>query len=106
MSLKIGDKVRMTRKGFKFHSNLNISFEMHSVCLSMEHKHFTSAVCELFAIHGVGTIKGFNDYGDPYIRWDFRMDGIKYHYEHYFDSSDIKKLTLLDEIIFKLKGAI
>jgi hypothetical protein len=93
MSLKIGDKVRMTRKGFKFHSNLNISFEMHSVCLSMEHKHFTSAVCELFAINGVGTVKKFNDEGEPYVRWDFKLGGIKYHYSHYYELASVRKLS-------------
>ena len=52
--LKIGDKVKMTPRGFKFYSNVDIAFQMYSVGGLMESKHFTSAICEQFAIHGVG----------------------------------------------------
>lgn len=106
MSLKIGDKVRMTKKGFKFYSNIDIQFEMNSVGLLMERKHFTTAACELFAIHGIGTVKRFNDEGLPYIRWEYRLDGIKYHYQHYFQLNDVNKLNLLDKLIFKIQGRV
>jgi hypothetical protein len=106
MKLKIGDKVKITKYGFKFHSNLDISFEMNSVCLSMKREHFTSAVCELFAINGVGTVKKFNDEGEPYVRWDFKLGGIKYHYSHYYELASVKKLSFLDRIIFKIKGLV
>lgn len=104
--LKIGDKVKMTKRGFKFYANVDISFETNSVGGSMDEQRFTSAVCEQFAIHGVGTIKQFTDEGTPYIRWDFSINGMKYHYHHYFDKRDIKKLSFLDKIIFKLKGLL
>lgn len=104
--LKISDKVRMTPRGFRFYSNVDIAFETHSVGGLMESKHFTSAVCEQFAIHGVGTVKEFSDDGTPYIRWDFSINGMKYHYHHYFDVRDVKKLSFLDKIIFKLKGLL
>lgn len=104
--LKIGDKVRMTPKGFKFYSDIDIQFDMGSVGSLMERRHFTMAACELFAIHGVGTIKKFNDEGLPYIKWEYRLDGIKYHFEHYFQLDDVKKLSLLDKLIFKIQGRI
>lgn len=106
MNLKIGDKVRMTKKGFKFYSNIDIQFDMGSVGSLMERRHFTMAACELFAIHGVGTIKKFNDEGLPYIKWEYRLDGIKYRYQHYFDLRDVKKLSILDKLIFKIQGRI
>lgn len=106
MSLKIGDKVRMTKKGFRFYSDIDIQFDMGSVALLMERKHFTMAVCEQFAIHGVGTVKRFNDEGCPYIKWEYRLDGIKYRYQHYFQLDDVKKLSLLDKLIFKIQGRI
>lgn len=96
--LKIGDKVKMTPRGFKFYSNVDIAFQMHSVGGLMESKHFTSAICDQFAIHGVGTIKRFNSDGDPFIRWDFSINGTKYHYSHYFDKKDIRKLTFLEKL--------
>ena len=106
MSLKIGDKVKMTEHGFKFYSNVDIAFDSHSVARIMAAKHFTSATCELFAIHGVGIIQKFNDEGTPYICWEYRLDGIKYHYIHYYEPNHIKKLSFLDKVIFKLQGRI
>jgi hypothetical protein len=106
MQLKIGDKVKMTKKGFKFYSNIDITFDTSSLAGIMEYKHFTQAVCELFAIHGVGTVVRFNDEGVPYIRWKYRLDGIKYHYQHYFQPEDVKKLSLLDKFIFKIQGRV
>ena len=106
MNLKIGDKVRMTKKGFKFYSDIDIQFDMGSVGRKMNAEHFTMAVCEQFAIHGVGTVKRFNDEGCPYIKWEYRLDGIKYRYQHYFQLDDVKKLSLLDKLIFKIQGRI
>lgn len=104
MSLKTGDKVKMTARGFKFYSDLEISHRMSSKGSKMDYESFENAVCELFAIHGIGVVKKFNSYGDPYIRWDFSIGGKYFHYAHYFEPKDIKKLSLLDKIIFKLKG--
>jgi hypothetical protein len=104
MSLKIGDKVKMTQRGFRYYSNIDNAFDSHCVGRSMDSKHFTSAVCELFAIHGVGTVESFGIFKQPYIRWDYSLDGIKYHYTHYFDLKDIRKLTSLERVAEKLKG--
>lgn len=104
MSLKIGDKVKMTPRGFKFYSNLDIQFVMVSVGSKVDEKHFTEAICEQFAIHGIGVIKKFNTEGEPYIRWDFSIDGLEYHYSAYFGSKDVRKLNLLERLIEKLKG--
>lgn len=106
MSLKIGDKVKMTKKGFKFYSNIDVAFDSHSVARIMAARHFTSAACELFAIHGVGTVQRFSTEGCAYIRWEYRLDGIKYHYTHYFALENVKKLSFLDKLIFKLQGRI
>jgi hypothetical protein len=102
--LKIGDKVKMTPRGFKYHSNLDKAFDVHSVGKTMEQKHFTRCVCELFAIHGVGTIRKFNFLGEPEIRWEYSLDGVKYHYIHYYELKDVKKLNILDKIKLFLKG--
>jgi len=106
MKLKIGDKVRMTKRGFKFYSNIDIAFDMSSFNGVMDEKEFTSTVCGLFAIHGVGTIKKFNSFGDPLIKFEYSLDGIRYKYSHYFDIKDIKKLNILEKIILKLKGSL
>jgi hypothetical protein len=98
MNLKIGDKVKMTPRGFKFYANLDTSFDMGSVAGSMNSQQFTQAICEQFAIHGVGVVKKFNTEGEPYIRWEFSIDGMNYHYSHYFDKKDIRKLTLLEKL--------
>jgi hypothetical protein len=103
--LKIGDKVKMTPQGFKFYANLDIQFDMCSVGEKMDERHFTQAVCEQFAIHGVGVVKKFNKEQNPYIRWDFAIDGMKYHYTHYFQNKDVRKLTLLEKIMIFLKGS-
>ena len=106
MSLKIGDKVKMTKRGFRFYSNVNIQFDMSNVGGKMNAEQFTMAVCELFAIHGVGTVKRFNDFDDPYIVFKHSLDGVKYKYTHYFDKKDIKKLSFIDKIIFAFKGLL
>lgn len=106
MNLKIGDKVKMTPRGFKFYSNVDIQFDMSNVGGKMDYNHFTRAVCEQFAIHGVGTVKKFNESGEPYIRWEYHLDGIRYHYEHYIETSDVKKLSFIDKFIFKIQGRI
>jgi hypothetical protein len=106
MSLKIGDKVKMTNRGFKFYGNVNIQFDMFNVGGKMEYKHFESALCKSKAIHGIGTIKRFNTEGDPYVRWENSLDGINYFYTHYFDKRDVAKLTLLDKIKLKLRSLL
>jgi hypothetical protein len=97
MSLKVGDKVKMTPRGFKYYSNLFRAFDMFSVARVMKQEHFTSCICELFAIHGVGTVKRFNSYGDPFIRWEYSINGMHFHYSHYYDLKDVKKLNLLEK---------
>lgn len=104
--LKIGDKVKMTPRGFKFYANLDIQFHMSSVSGKVDEKHFTQAVCEQFAIHGIGIVQKLNASGEPYIRWEFSIDGINYHYSHYFGNKDIKKINLLDKIKFFLRDLL
>jgi hypothetical protein len=67
--LKVGDKVKMTKEGFQFYANIEQSFRSHSVGMSMDLSHFTQSTCELFAIHGVGTIRKLRESGILYIRW-------------------------------------
>jgi hypothetical protein len=106
MNLKIGDKVKMTKSGFKFYSNIDIAFDMGSLQGVMKKEQFTSVVCELFAIHGVGVVKKFNHCGEAFIKWEFSLDGIKYYYSHYFEANNIRKLSVLENLIFKLKGSL
>jgi hypothetical protein len=106
MNLKIGDKVKMTKRGFKFYGNVNIQFTMNSIGGKMEYKHFESALCEAKAIHGVGTIKRFNDGGDPYVRFENSLDGIVYFYTHYFEIKDVRKLNFFDRLKAKLKSLL
>jgi hypothetical protein len=103
MKLKIGDKVKMTKRGFKFYGNTLILFELNLVGGKMEYKHFESALCESKAIHGVGTIKRFNEEGEPYVLWENNLDGINYFYTHYFEIKDIRKLNFIDRLKAKLK---
>ena len=104
MNLKIGDKVKMTKRGFKFYADVEKSFECHSVSGSMEEDNFTQSVCELFAIHGVGTIINYiPECGTLKIRWNYRIDGLNIFFTHYYDSEDIKKLSLFDKIKFKIQ---
>jgi hypothetical protein len=104
--LKIGDKVKMTPRGFKFYSNIDIAFDMNSINGAMKEDHFTSSVCELFSIHGVGTVKSFNSLGEPFVKFKYSLDGIKYHYSSYFELKDVRKLNILERIILKLKGSL
>jgi hypothetical protein len=106
MKLKIGDKVRMTPRGFKFYSNIDIAFDMGSFAGVMNEEQFNSAVCELFSIHGIGTVKGFNSCGEPFVKFKYSLDGIKYHYSSYFELKDVRKLNILEKIILKLKGSL
>lgn len=103
MKFKIGDTVKMTNHGFKFYSNINTKFEMNCVNGVINRKHFERAICGLFAIHGIGVIKGFNDEGAPLIRWQHSLDGIKYHYSHYFDNKDIRKISFVDRLKLIIK---
>lgn len=103
MSLRVGDKVKMTKRGFQFYANVDIQFAMSSVGRKMDYKHFTQAICEQFAIHGVGVVKKFNSQGEPYIRWEFSLNGMRYYYSHYFEEKNVQKLTLLDKLRLKLR---
>lgn len=96
--MKIGDKVKMTRRGFRFYSDLDNAFELSSVSSKMNSEDFNRCVCELFAVNGVGTIKRFNEQGDPYIRWEFSLNGMYYFHEHYYEEKDIRKLTWIERI--------
>jgi hypothetical protein len=104
--LKIGDKVRMTNRGFKFYSNIDIAFDMGSFNGAMKKEQFASVVCELFSIHGIGTVKNFNSEGEPFVMFRHSLDGVNYHYSHYFQLKDVKKLNILERIILKLKGSL
>jgi hypothetical protein len=107
MNLKIGDKVKMTKRGFKFYSDVEKSFQCHSVGRLMNSEHFTRSVCELFAIHGVGTVTNYiPESGIFEVRWNYKIDGIKIFYTHYYESKDIKKLNLFDKLKFKIQGRI
>jgi hypothetical protein len=106
MNFELGDRVKMTKKGFKFYSNVDKQFNSHSVSNKMDSEHFTMCVCELFSVHGIGTVKHFNDEGDPYISWKYKLDGVYYYYEHFYDKKDVTKLSILDRIIFKIQGRI
>ena len=106
MSLKVGDKVKMTKRGFKYYANLDNAFDSHNVGGLLNHKHFTSAVCQQFAIRGIGTVLLFSDNGYPEVRWENSDGIIKFHYTHYFDLRDVRKMTLLEKIIAKLRGAL
>lgn len=101
--LKIGDKVRMTPRGFRFHSNLDISFECGSCDSKMNHLQFIKTTCELFSIHGVGEVKKFSSEGDPFIKFEYTLDGIKYYHSAYYVRGVIKKLSLIDRIKFFMK---
>jgi hypothetical protein len=107
MSFKVGDKVIMSKKGFKYYSDITKQFEASTVCgVINELSHFEQAVCCLFSIHGIGTIKKINEYGVLYIKWEYKLDGIKYHYTHYFENGDIKKISFLDRLKFKIRGLV
>lgn len=106
MNLKIGDKVKMTKRGFRFYGDVNIQFTMCSVGGKMEYKNFESAICEAISIHGIGTVKRFNDEGSPYILWENILDGINYFYTDYFEKKDIRKLNFLDRLKAKLKSLL
>lgn len=103
MNFKVGDKVKMLPRGFKFYSNVDIAFDMLSVGQVMNSQQFTQAICSQFAIHGIGTVNKLNVNGTPLIRWDFGINGVNYHYSDYFDSRDVRKLTFLEKINEKLK---
>jgi hypothetical protein len=106
MSLKIGDKVKMTKKGFRFYGNIEIVFDMNQIDETMSYEHFKSALCEAKAIHGIGTVKKFNSLGEPYVRWENSLDGIYYFYTHYFCTEDVRKLNFFDRLKAKLKSLL
>ncbi len=101
--LKVGDKVKMTKRGFKFYGNTHTLFDVNQVDGKMEYRHFESALCEAKSIHGIGTVKRVNDEGSPYILWENSLDGINYFYTHYFEIKDVRKLNFLDRLKAKLK---
>ena len=106
MNFELGDRVKMTKKGFKFYSNVDKRFDSHSVSNKMDSEHFTRCVCALFSVHGIGTVKHFDDEGNPYISWKYKLDGVYYYYEHFYEKKDVTKLSILDRIIFKIQGRI
>lgn len=106
MKLKIGDKVKMNKHGFRFYSNLNRTCEAFNKGGSFDFDSFKHAACELFAIHGVGKVIKFNSEGEPFIKWAFRLDGVKYHCSAYYGKEDVDKLSFLDKIKFKLQGRV
>ena len=104
--MKIGDKVIMTKKGFHFYHNLSIQFDMHNVAGKVSDKDFVSAMSEILAVQGIGTIKRFNSEGDPYIRWESKMNGMYFFFEHYFDQDSVQKICLLQKLRLKLKALL
>lgn len=104
--LKVGDKVKMTPRGFKFYSNLDHAFSLNSIRGSMNEENFEECVCGLFSIHGIGTVKEFNSSGDPYIEFKYRLDGVRYFSAHYYELKDVKKLSFTDKLLFKIQGRI
>lgn len=106
MNLKIGDKVKMTKKGFKFYGNIEITFDMNQIDGKMIYEHFESALCESKAIHGIGTVKRFNDLNEPYVLWENSLDGIRYFCTHYFELKDVRKLNFFDRLKAKLKSLL
>jgi len=102
--LKIGDKVKMTKRGFKFYSNLDITYRMYSAAGILERDSYIQSITQLFSIHGVGTVVKFNSEGDPYIRWSYSLDGVYYFHEAYYEGLDVRKLNKLEQFHLKIKG--
>ena len=106
MSLKIGDKVKMTKRRFRFYSNLYNSFDRHSLYGNIDYDSYVQSVTELFAINGVGTVKKLNPEGDPLVRWKYSLNGVYYYHQFYYDKKDVRKLSFLERLILKIKGII
>ena len=104
MSLKIGDKVKMTKQGFRFYGNVDRCFEAFNCRGFVDQKSYTQSIAEQFSIHGIGTVLRFNSEKDPYVRWEHSLDGIYYFYEFYYDRLDVRKLNKLEQFHLKIKG--
>jgi len=96
MKLKIGDKVKLSKEGQDFNADLSEIFISNCIGGKLSVRHFESAVCSLFAVHGVGVIKGFNDDEDPKVRWELHINGMFYYYTHFYGQEDLQRLSLLD----------
>jgi hypothetical protein len=102
---KVGDKVKMTKRGLEYYANPNQAFRSNSVKQLVNKKQFESAVCELFAVRGIGEVVD-TTFESPKIKWTLRLNGMYFYYTHYFDFADFKKASLLDRIIVRIKGML
>jgi hypothetical protein len=98
MKLKIGDKVKLSKEGHSFNSDLSEAFVGNCFGEGVNSENFKSAVCGLFAVHGVGVVKDFNDDEDPKIRWELHINGMFYYYTHFYGQEDLQRLSLLDRL--------
>jgi len=108
MNINIGDKVKISKHGLQFYANINKMIDCHTTPLRKEIRsdNVEELICELMAIHGVGTVKKMNSDGDLYIRWDYRLDGMKYYSEGVYEVESVSKMSILDKLKFKLQGRI
>jgi hypothetical protein len=106
MNLKIGDKVIMSKEGFHFHHNPDIQFDMCALSGSVKKDVFISFHSEILSLLGIGTVKRFNSSGEPYIRWENKMNGMYFFYEHYFEHESIHKIGLFQRLRLKLKALL
>lgn len=106
MKLKIGDIVKMNKHGFSYYSNLDRTVDAFTIAGVANSDSFMHAICEQFAIHGVGKIIRFNSEGDPFISWKFRLDGVRYRCSAYYGKEDVDKLSFFDKVKFKLQGRV
>ena len=104
MDYKIGDKVKMSKYGLQFYSNVSHMIDSHRVPLanSVKVESVESLVCELMSIHGVGTIIKLTE-ENALIRFRNSTNGVFFYYKGIYDYESFYKLSLFERIVLRFK---
>ena len=99
--LKIGDKIKMNKAGVLNHNPDNM-FDAHNVGGVISEKHLKQLLCEFIAIQGIGEIK---EVKSDCVRVKFKnnLNGHYFYFTMWYEVEHLKKLTILDKIVLKLR---
>lgn len=89
--MKVGDKVKLTRKHYKeYYSNLDYLYDINKVNGKVNENGVRDIVEAVIACRGIGTIININSEGDPSILFVDTLGSKKYRYVAYFERKQVR----------------
>ena len=104
MNLKIGDKVKMNKKGIIYYNPDNM-FDAHSVRQLLNACNYEQLLCEFMSVQNVGEVKELNEQAIR-VRFQNSVNGRYFFFTMWYEPSHLSKLTFFQKLKYELFGRV